>query len=329
DAQYGFVANAAAAAHSFAPIPENEGTFRYRVLATDGNNLSALSAESAPVVVDQTGPGAPAATADRAPDFAGGDGWYADTVTVSFTGAVDPLLQDGSAGSGVAQYTVPQVFTTSGEHTASGKATDYAGNDSVSSELTVFVDADDPLVAFPVCPADVLLLSDAQASWEASDAHSGLATAASGTETLDTSSIATRSVVASATDNVAHEGSAECAYRVVFAFSGFFKPVNNPPAQSEFSAGDVVPITFALDGDQGMNIMAPAYPHSEAIACGTNPELEAGSPTSAARELMYKRGNGGRYTYFWATEAGWAGTCRQLIVKLTDGTYHRANVSLL
>jgi hypothetical protein len=31
-----------------------------------------------------------------------------------------------------------------------------------------------------------------------------------------------------------------------------------------------------------------------------------------------------RYTYAWKTEAAWAGTCRVLVVKLNDGTYHRA-----
>ena len=39
---------------------------------------------------------------------------------------------------------------------------------------------------------------------------------------------------------------------------------------------------------------------------------------------MYVKGNG-RYSYVWQTTAAWAGTCRQLIVKLVDGTYHRAN----
>jgi hypothetical protein len=34
---------------------------------------------------------------------------------------------------------------------------------------------------------------------------------------------------------------------------------------------------------------------------------------------------GGRYTYAWKTDRSWAGTCRQFIVLLMDGTYHRAN----
>jgi hypothetical protein len=34
---------------------------------------------------------------------------------------------------------------------------------------------------------------------------------------------------------------------------------------------------------------------------------------------------GNQYTYVWKTEKAWAGTCRQLRLKLGDGTMHRAN----
>ena len=33
----------------------------------------------------------------------------------------------------------------------------------------------------------------------------------------------------------------------------------------------------------------------------------------------------GQYIYVWKTEKSWAGTCRQLRVKLMDGTSHIAN----
>jgi hypothetical protein len=32
-----------------------------------------------------------------------------------------------------------------------------------------------------------------------------------------------------------------------------------------------------------------------------------------------------QYVYVWKTDASWAGTCRQLVVRLNDGTEHRAN----
>jgi len=32
-----------------------------------------------------------------------------------------------------------------------------------------------------------------------------------------------------------------------------------------------------------------------------------------------------QYTYVWKTDKGWTGTCRQLVVKLNDGRFYRAN----
>jgi hypothetical protein len=35
-----------------------------------------------------------------------------------------------------------------------------------------------------------------------------------------------------------------------------------------------------------------------------------------------------QYIYVWKTEKAWAGTCRQLVVKLADGTSQKANFKL-
>ena len=85
---------------SFTGSGESEGTWVYRVQGHDeGNSLTTeYSPESAPVKVDKTPPLAPTASADRAPDFAGGGGWYKNTVKVSFSSNGDPVLADGSEG---------------------------------------------------------------------------------------------------------------------------------------------------------------------------------------------------------------------------------------
>src|SRR6185437_1434024 len=88
------------------------------------------STASTPVVVDKTRPAAPSPHASRAPDFAGNGGWYRDSIAVSFTDNGDPVLADGSPGSGVepSSLTEPETFDTSGQHTASGTVADGAGN---------------------------------------------------------------------------------------------------------------------------------------------------------------------------------------------------------
>ena len=46
-------------------------------------------------------------------------------------------------------------------------------------------------------------------------------------------------------------------------------------------------------------------------------------PSTGAAELTHDPLTD-RYTYVWKTDKAWAGTCRQLVVQLTDGTFHRA-----
>lgn len=303
-----------------------EGTWDHRVQATDGNLTSASSPTSTDVVVDRTAPTLPTASTDRPPEYADGGGWFADQVTVSFAGSTDPDLVDGSTGSGVASYSSPQVFSTSGSHTASGLARDGAGNATAQVSLAVQVDATAPTVTFSGCPTDVVLGSTASATWDASDAHSGLATPASGSMALDTSAVGTYDVTASATDNVGHPTEATCAYRVVYDFAGFFRPVLNPPSTLTVRAGDVVVLSWSLAGFQRLDVLASGYPVSAPIECGSSPALTEGTATTSRRGLQYLKSPSGRYAYSWTTSTAWAGTCRQVVVKLDDGTYHRANV---
>jgi hypothetical protein len=46
--------------------------------------------------------------------------------------------------------------------------------------------------------------------------------------------------------------------------------------------------------------------------------------TAGGSSLSYSS-SGDQYNYVWKTEGAWAGTCRQLVLTLTDGSTHRAN----
>jgi hypothetical protein len=171
------------------------------------------SPASAPVVVDQTAPNAPSANADRAPDYAGGGGWYANSVTVSFTDNGDPALADGSSGSGVngATLSSPQTFSTDGAHEASGTVADNVGNVSSAATLAVQVDASAPAVEAK-CPAPVSIgAKGVNATVTASDGQSGLAKDPSGSYPINTSTGGVKTVKVTAIDNVGHETEASCS----------------------------------------------------------------------------------------------------------------------
>jgi hypothetical protein len=196
----------------FSPAgPEAEGTWTYRVIAHNASTESEPSPVSEEVKVDESAPNTPSATPDRAPDYAGDGGWYKDTVTVSFSDNGDPLLSDGSAGSGVnpASIPAPQTFNSDGSHTASGTVSDNVGNVSASASATVQVDASPPSVEVS-CPATALVGSSASATVTASDAQSGLASNPSGTFPIDTSTTGPRTTKGTATDNVGHATTGSC-----------------------------------------------------------------------------------------------------------------------
>jgi len=72
--------------------------------------------------------------------------------------------------------------------------------------------------------------------------------------------------------------------------------------------------------------MAAGYPVSGTIACDASapPNEVTETGTAGSSSLSYDASSD-QYVYTWKTEASWAGTCRQLIVKLNDGSTHVAN----
>jgi hypothetical protein len=193
------------------------------------------------VVVDKTAPNAPTVTASRAPDYAGGGGWYKDSVEVSFASSGDPALSDGSPGSGVNPASIPasQTFDTSGSHTASGTVADNAGNVSAPGSLTVQVDATPPSLEVK-CPVSVALGSaGAVATVTASDGQSGLAVNPSGSVPIATSKAGPETVTRTAVDNVGHETTSSCTTEV-----GYTKVITgNVKGKLLVKAGEAVELT--------------------------------------------------------------------------------------
>jgi hypothetical protein len=110
----------------------------------------------------------------------------------------------------------------------------------------------------------------------------------------------------------------------VYAFNGFFPPISNTDLNMR-QAGAAVPVKFSLGGDQGLDILSPVSPVSRQINCATFAPVGPEEPTSP-------KGNSGlnydplvdQYIYVWGTDRAWKGTCRELNVKLNDGTDHKA-----
>ena len=113
---------------------------------------------------------------------------------------------------------------------------------------------------------------------------------------------------------------------VVYNFGGFLQPVDNLPTLNLVKGGAGVAVKFSLGGDQGLSIFETGYPVSRPIVCEGGAPLDAieQTVTAGSSSLSYNAATE-TYAYTWKTDKAWAGTCRQLVVKLADGTEHKAN----
>jgi lysophospholipase L1-like esterase len=334
DGAYSPVANdPASRSHAFtAGSPEGEGTWTYRVKGSDtGLGLeTAYSPASDPVKVDKSAPAAPTLTADRLPDYAGGGGWFKDTVTVSSADNGDPALQDGSAGTGVDPSTVaaPRTVTAAGPTTLDDKVDDNVGNTSAAGTLGVQVDPDNPLLSIS-CPTAVLLNAPGvTATVSASDPLSGLASDPSGSVPISTATVGVKTVTRTATDNVAHGTTRSCATSVGYMFGGVQQPVN-PDGSSIFKLGSAVPLKFGLTDFAGQPISGAVAKLTVAKLTGTveGTFMEAEAKGSSSTGNVFSQDGAGQYHYNLDSKTLSTGTWSAKIT-LDDGNSYTTRISL-
>ena len=110
-----------------------------------------------------------------------------------------------------------------------------------------------------------------------------------------------------------------------YSFTGFFSPIDNMPVVNAAKAGSSLPINFSLRGNQGLDIMAPGYPMSQQVACVSGvPEDQVEQLATPGASGLYYEAQTDTYTYVWKSDKSWANKCRQLVVKLKDGSTHTA-----
>jgi len=114
--------------------------------------------------------------------------------------------------------------------------------------------------------------------------------------------------------------------RVVYDWSGFFQPVDKGLLNTA-KAGSAVPLKFTLGGNQGMAVIAAGYPIFKPIACGVMATDDIEETASVGSSGLHYDATTDQYNYVWKTDEAWAATspCGQLVLKLTDGTFHYAN----
>ncbi|HWN09107.1 MAG TPA: PxKF domain-containing protein [Pyrinomonadaceae bacterium] len=269
--------------------------------------------------------------------------------TVECAGATTAVNLDGSAstaGSGTinsyswAEGATPlgtgamlTVNLPVGVHTITLTVTDTGGGSDTDD---VVITVQDTLAPNISCPADVVVnlpMNSTATSMvvnypavTATDSCSSSVTVNSTPASGSVFPVGTTTVNATADDGAGH--TSECSFTVTvqYNFAGFFPPIANLPAVNIVNAGRAIPVKFSLGGNKGLGIFAAGSPASGPYPCNSSDPatLLEETVTAGGSSLSYDPTTD-QYIYVWKTEKGWAGTCRQLVVQLNDGSIHRAN----
>jgi hypothetical protein len=193
------------------------------------------------------------------------------------------------------------------------------------------IDTTSPTITFATPPGGVTYQAGqvVKASYQCDDGGSGVASCTGSVPSganVPTNVVGDRTFTVTAKDFAGHTTTVTHNYRVVYSFDGFFAPVDNLPFVNLVSGGASVPMRFSLGGDFGLNVLAAGSPSSVALTCVTGAPIDPIEDTTTTNTsgLVFQTTNN-QYVYTWKTDKKWAGTCRQFVLKLTDGTSHVAN----
>ena len=269
--------------------------------------------------------------------------------TVECAGATTSVTLDGTAstaGTGtINSYSWAEGATSlgtgatlvvslpKGSHTITLTVTDTGGGSDTDDVVVNIVDTTPPVID---CPDDVVVnlplnstATSMVVNYPAVTATDGCSSSVNVTSSPASGSvfpIGTTTVHASADDGTTTPST--CTFKVIvqYNFAGFFQPVDNLPVVNVVQAGRAIPVKFSLSGFKGLGIFAAGSPSSGPIACNSSDPASdlTETVTAGGSSLTYDSATD-TYNYVWKTDPSWAGTCRQLVVELNDGSIHRAN----
>jgi hypothetical protein len=233
-----------------------------------------------------------------------GDGTFAAAVTYPAGSAPDSVAIGDLNGDGA-----PDLATAN-----------YDG-DSVSVLLHTG-DTTPPTLSPTVTPNPVLLNGVATANPNATDTGSGVATQSCAA--VNTSTVGPHTVTCTATDNAGNTATATASYQVVYGFTGFTAPVDNPPVVNLTKAGQTVPLKWRLtDANSAPVTNLTTVTVTVTTTSCTGGALDPLPPDTAGSSGLQNLGNG-YYQYNWQTPKSYAGTCKKLALDVGDATLHTA-----
>jgi hypothetical protein len=286
---------------------------------TDGGGLKADTKSVTYKIVDTGNP-----TIDHTldPAAANSNGWYKTNVEVDFTCA-------DVGGSGIATCEGDTTLTEGTDQSATGKATDWAGNTATDTVSGINIDKTAPTVGFNGGPAATYYFGNdpAAPTCVGSDALSGVASCViSGGGT----SVGTHSYTAKAVDKAGNEATATLNYEVLaWTTKGYYAPVDMGGVFNSIKGGSSVPLKFEVfAGSTELTSTSTVKSFTQKyISCTSSQGVdEIEIVTTGGTSLRYDA-TAGQFIQNWQTPKK-PGTCMQVTVTMQDGTAISANFML-
>jgi hypothetical protein len=301
-------------------------TRTFTAIDAAGNSASAVQTIT---VADGT---APSITAPPAITVGTGPGAVSCDATISNATLGSPTASDNCAGVTVTRSPAGNTFPL-GTTTVTWTATDAAGNTATATQNVTVVDDTPPVITPPADVVVYLPLNSPATSMVVNYPNPATATDNCGGSISIVYSPASGSVfpvgpttvTITATDSHNNSSTATFTVKVLYNFTGFFQPVDNLPTLNVVTAGKGVPVKFSLSGNKGLSIFAANSPYSVGINCdGSAPQSDVEETVNAGGSSLSYNATSDQYNYVWKTENSWKNTCRQLNVKLNDGSTYTA-----
>jgi hypothetical protein len=288
---------------------------------TDEGGLSADTATATYTIADT---GNPTISHALNPAAANGNGWFDQDVAVTFT--------CNDAGSGIQSCTGDTTLGEGANQSATGTATDWAGNTATNTATGINIDKTLPTVEFVGGPANqgsyYFGSVPAAPSCAASDALSGLdgACAVTGGGT----SVGIQSYTATATDEAGNTAMTTVTYSVLaWQLKGFYSPVDMNGVWNTVKGGSTVPLKFeAFAASELTSTAAVTSFTQKQVTCPSGSVVidEIEIVSTGGTSLRYDA-TGGQFIQNWATPKK-PGTCHVVTMTTQDGSKLTANFTL-
>ncbi len=137
---------------------------------------------------------------------------------------------------------------------------------------------------------------------------------------IDTGSIGAKTFTVNAADNAGNTASVIHTYRVIYNFTGFTSPVDNPSVMNIAKAGQTIPLKWRITDGNGNPVinLTGVTVTAVSLSCPSAPTTDAIEEYVVSKSGLQNLGDG-YYQWNWKSPSAYANTCKTLKLDLGEG----------